>query len=371
MAKKVCILTSVHLAFDTRIFHKQAKTLTKAGYDVTLIARHDRDEVVDGIKIIALPKPRNRFWRMLGTWRVFRLALRQKADVYHFHDPELLPAGLLLKMMTKGRVIYDVHEDVPKDILTKRWLPSIARKPVAFLVDILEKKASSRLDYIVTATDNIRKNFKGLTKVVTINNYPILQEFRPTSISVPGQVIVIYTGLLCEERGISEIVRAMAYLKIFKNVKLRLYGVFDTANYQEKVTKLEGFERVEYFGWIKPEFLWQKISEAFIGIVCFHPDPNHVYAMPTKLFEYMAAGLPVIASDFALWKEIVEGNSCGLTVNPLNPEEIAGAITYLLDHPEEAKKMGDNGRRAVIEKYNWEKEGEKLLDLYQELTAKG
>ena len=96
MNKKVCILTSVHTPFDTRIFHKQAKSLLKAGYDVTLIAQHDKDELVGGIRMVALPKPKNRLWRMLGTWRVFKLALKQKAEIYHFHDPELLPWGWLL-----------------------------------------------------------------------------------------------------------------------------------------------------------------------------------------------------------------------------------------------------------------------------------
>ncbi len=97
--EKVCILTSVHSLFDIRIFHKQAKTLAKAGYDVTLIVQHTRDEVIEGIKVIALPKPKNRFHRMIGlVFRVFRLALTQKADVYHFHDPELLPVGVLLRL---------------------------------------------------------------------------------------------------------------------------------------------------------------------------------------------------------------------------------------------------------------------------------
>ena len=113
MNKKVCILTSVHTPFDTRIFHKQAKSLLKAGYDVTLIAQHDRDELVGGIRIIALPKPKNRLRRMLGTWRVCKLAFKQKAEIYHLHDPELLQIGLLSKILGK-KVIYDVYEEYPK-----------------------------------------------------------------------------------------------------------------------------------------------------------------------------------------------------------------------------------------------------------------
>jgi len=120
-------------------------------------------------------------------------------------------------------------------------------------------------------------------------------------------------------------------------------------------------------GWIKTEDMWRKMAEATIGLVCFHPAANHVNAMPTKLFEYMAAGIPVVASNFPLWKEIVEGSSCGITVNPLEPKDIADAVQHLIDHPDEAEMMGENGRRAVLQKYNWENERQKLLALYHDL----
>ena len=365
--RRVCILTSVHPPFDTRIFHKQAKTLVKAGYDVTLIAQHDKNEVVDGVKIIALPKPRNRFWRMLGAWRVFKLAFKQKADVYHFHDPELLPMGLLLKLLTKGKVIYDVHEDYPKAILSKYWLSSIIRKPVSSIFNLVEKTISQRLDCVITATDDIAQRFKQ-DKTVAIKNYPLVATIEPKSKHDDSEnPTVIYAGGLAEERGISEIVQAMEYLDSSKNIKLVLYGRFSPDSYEKEVKKLKGFEKVEYRGWIEPEELWLKMSATTAGVVCLRPVERYIVGMPVKLFEYMAAGLPVVASNFPLWKEIVEGNNCGLTVNPLDPREIADAVEYLLEHPEEAEAMGRNGRKAVMEKYNWENESKKLLDLYEEL----
>jgi glycosyltransferase involved in cell wall biosynthesis len=369
MGKKVCILTSVHPPFDTRIFHKQAKTLVKAGYDVTLIAQHDGDEVVDGIKIIALPKPKNRFQRMMGTWRVFRIALRQKADVYHFHDPELLPAGMLLKILTKGRVIYDVHEDYPAAILTKHWLTPPVRKPIAKIANYIEKWGASRLNYIVAATKDIAGKFERTGEVATIKNYPIVERFQPIPRCDTGQPTLIYAGGLSPIRGISEIVHAMTYLDSCRNARLVLYGKFETESYRGLVQGLQGFDWVEYRGLVKPEDAWQQLGFATIGIVCFLPAPNHINAMPNKLFEYMAAGIPVVASNFPLWKEIVEGNNCGLTVNPLCPSEIARAIEYLLDHPAEALHMGENGRRAVLEKYNWEAESKKLLEIYERLFS--
>ena len=140
MNAKVCVLTTVHPPFDTRIFYKQARTLARAGYKVVLIAQHNRDEMVDGVKIVALPKPRNRFARIFGlTWRAFHLALRERAEIYHFHDPELLPIGVLLKIFTRAKVIYDVHEDVPEQILTKHWIPCLLRRPLAGVFNAFEK----------------------------------------------------------------------------------------------------------------------------------------------------------------------------------------------------------------------------------------
>ncbi len=366
-AKKISILTSVHPPFDTRIFHKQARSLVKAGYDVTLIAQHDKDEVVDGIQIVALPKPKNRFWRMMGTWRLFKIASKQQADIYHFHDPELLPVGVLLKILTRGKVVYDVHEDYPKAILTKYWLPSIVRRPAAAIFFFLERWVASWLDYIIAATDDIARKFESSGRVTAIRNFPLVKSIETGYRRVTEQPILIYAGGLTRERGISEIIQAMAYTDKSKNVRLVLYGKFDPEDYQEVVQGLKGFDRVEYRGWIAPEDVWQKISEATVGIVCFHPMPNHINAMPNKLFEYMGAGLPVIASNFPLWKDTVLANNCGLTVDPLNPEEIAIAVEYLIMHPDEARDMGENGRKAVLDEYNWENECKKLLTLYEDL----
>jgi len=366
---KVCILTSAHPPFDTRIFHKQAKSLVTAGYDVTFIAQHDKNEVVDGVRIVALPKPKNRLWRMLGTWRVFKLALKQKAAIYHFHDPELIPVGLSLKLLTKAKLIYDVHEDYGKAVLSKYYLPEYTRKVVAQLTNLTEKSTATFFDAIIVAADDLLKRFSSHKRAVAVRNFPILPEFTIVE-STPGidaAFSLIYAGALSEERGISEIVQAMEYLDYSRNVRLMLYGKFVPESYEGEVRRLKGFEKVEYRGWIRLEDVWRRMNQVDVGIVCFRPVESHTKGVPTKLFEYMAAGLPVIASNILLWKEIVEGNNCGLTVDPLNPREIARAVEYLIEHPEEARKMGGNGRKAVLEKYNWENESKKLLALYEDL----
>jgi glycosyltransferase involved in cell wall biosynthesis len=88
------------------------------------------------------------------------------------------------------------------------------------------------------------------------------------------------------------------------------------------------------------------------------------------MFEYMSASLPLITSNFPFWKEIVEGNNCGICVNPLNPQEIADAIKYIINNPKEAEKMGKNGRDAVEKKYNWTIEEIKLFKVYESIVNK-
>ena len=150
-------------------------------------------------------------------------------------------------------------------------------------------------------------------------------------------------------------------------VKLSLYGNFSPNDYELKLVNLKGFRKVEYLGWVEHEKVAELLKDYDAGIVCLHPIPNYITALPIKLFEYMAAGLPVIASNFPLLREIVEGNNCGLCVNPLKPKQIAGALKYFIERPEESKKMGENGRKAVLEKYNWENENKKLSKLYHDI----
>jgi len=366
---KVAHLTTVHHFNDTRIFHKECKTLSKAGFKVVFIVPHDRDEVVDRIKVKAIAKPRGRRERMSRTvWQVYRTALKENAAVYHFHDPELITIGILLRLSGK-KVVYDVHEDVPKQILSKEWISKPLRSIIAKAVQGIEYLGAKVFTAVVPATPKIGERFYKLNNcTVVVQNFPLLKELK-----VEGKPFterpkaITYVGGITELRGIYEMVKAMGLLPVESDAKLILGGNFTPKELEEKVKSLPGWNRVDYRGWLNRKQMAELFANVRIGLVLFHPAPNHIYAQPNKLFEYMSAGVPVIASNFPLWKEIVEGNNCGLTVNPLDPQEIAGAIKYLLDRPELCEEMGKNGRRAVEEKYNWEREKLKLLELYSHL----
>lgn len=369
MNKKICIITTVHPVFDSRIFHKQAKTLVKAGYDVVLIAQHDKKETVEGIQIVPLPKPKNRLQRIFSlTYKAMRLALKQKAVIFHFHDPELLPVGLILKLVTRKKVIYDVHEDYPQSIRAKYWVSKYVRSLISIIIDKIEKFVSNSVDTTITVTDAIESRFKK-EKTIQIRNYPLLDMINLESRKSFSEnyVKLIYVGGLSKDRGIIEVVKSLELIDASIKVEMVLLGKFFELDTEKMVKKLDGFKKVKYKGWVSRNKVYEELHTSDIGIVCLHSNDRYEFSLPVKLFEYMSAGLPVIASNFAVWSQIIKENECGIMVDPLNPDEIARAIEYLAKNPELRRKMGENAKKAVIEKYNWEEESKKLISLYDKL----
>ena len=367
---KICILTSVHPVFDTRIFHKQAKTLVWAGYNVVLVAQHNKNDIVDGIKIIALLKSKNRFYRILFLARkAYKIALKEKADIYHFHDPELLPWMVLLKKKTGAKIIYDVHEDIPKQILSKHWIPKFLRKFIAFVFNFFEKRVARKFDYIILAGDDIK--IKANKKIV-IRNYPFKNLIDFDNIN-KNYSKFIYIGTIGDGRCIEEIITSLHYVK--KNIKLFIIGDCNNKKYIEKLekaTKKQKKHQIIFLDHMPYKNALNELQLCIAGFILLKPNSNNISAVSrnNKLYEYMSCATVVIASNFPLWKQMIEGNKCGICVNPLESKEIAKAIEYLIEHPREAKQMGENGRKAVLEKYNWENESKKLLKIYEKFSKK-
>lgn len=371
MGARVCILTTVHSAFDTRIFHKEAKTLVKAGYDVTLIVQHTRGEVVDGVKIVTLPKPHNRFVRVFGlTWRALCRALLQRANVYHVHDPELLPVAALLKIITRKRIIFDIHENVPAQIRTKEWIPRCLRPILALSYQAIERSLLALVDAVVLAEDSYLPRYKHCKQCLIVHNYPHLRP-APLSRVSNERFQVVYVGGITEQRGAISMLEAAAVLRDRGvDVNWVLVGPICPHALEVKIKETsKNLPGVKLVGALPFEEAQEVIRASDVGIAILKPIPNYVASLPTKMLEYISTGIPVICSDFPLWRNIVEGNNCGLCVDPLGPKETANAIEYLIGHPDEVRKMGQHGRRAVLEKYNWESEGKKLIDLYERILS--
>lgn len=366
---KIAHLTSAHPRFDTRIFLKQCRSLAAAGHEVSLVVADGLgDEQRDGVRILDAGKPRGRLHRMIGaTRRVLKRALALDADLYQFHDPELLPAGLALKRRGK-RVVFDAHEDLPRQILSKAYLNPAVRRSIAAAMAAFERFACRRFDTVIAATPTIRDKFARMgASAVDINNFPLPGELEANIPWSEKRTEVCYVGGISAVRGIAEMVAAMALTKA--GARLNLGGKFSEADVKTRVEKMPGWAQVNELGFLSREEVRAVLGRSLAGIVTFLPEPNHIESQPNKMFEYMSAGLPVIGSDFPLWREIIEGNECGLCVDPLDPTKIAAAIDRLVRSPGEARRMGENGRRAVAERYNWSAEEKKLLALYENLQA--
>lgn len=365
---KIAVLTSVHPRTDTRIRVKQLPSIVKlADTQVRLFVMDGKgDEVVSGVQIIDLgSSPRSRFSRALsGNWRMWCACRRWKANIVHFHDPELIIVGFALKIFST-KIIYDVHEDVPRQVLAKYWIPPILRRPVAVAASAFEWLAAKSFDGVVTATQTIANRFPE-NKTVTVQNFPILQELvasesAPYTERAPH---FTYVGGITAIRGSFEMVRAIGRVSN-DAARLQLAGNFSPQTHKQELEQESGWKRVDFKGWASRAELVHILSTVRAGLVVLHPTRNYPDALPVKMFEYMAAGLPVIASDFRLWRQIVDRAGCGLLVDPLDPDAIAVAMQWLLNHPEEAEAMGRQGRKAVEEIYNWEPEAEKLTGLYR------
>lgn len=363
---KVIHLTSAHSRYDIRIFAKMCSSLAAFGYDVNLVVADGKGyEEKNNVKIYDVGKPFKRIERMIkSSLLVYKMALFLNGDIYHIHDPELLPYAYLLKCKGK-KVIFDSHEDTPKQILTKPYLNKRLLIPISFIYEKFEKYICSKLDYIVTATSFIKDIFiKYNINTQVINNYPILGELECTK-KTNKKNQICYVGGLMPIRGIYELVESMRYVN--NNVSLAFAGnFFEGINEKELYNRISK-EKLVLKGFLNRAQVSELLSSSLAGVVTFLPFSNHINAQPNKMFEYMSAGLPVIGSDFPLWKEIIEDNHCGICVNPMNPKEIAEAIDYLYEHKDEAEQMGLNGKKSVYKKYNWDIEKKKLLNIYEKL----
>lgn len=364
--------TTVHPRTDTRIRVKEVATLARHWPgQVFLFVQDGKGDEADargGFRIHDTGAPeRGRLRRMtVGAFRMYRAVRRARPRVAHFHDPELLPWAMLLRLQG-CRVIYDMHEDLPLQLRHKAYLSPSAARTLGLLAELLERVAIRVLSGAIVVVPAMQKRFARYGTIL-LANFPSLAEFPAMPGDEPQRVPgrFVYVGGLVGVRGIREMVDAVALVKD-ERARLHLMGSFSDPSLETGTAERPGWQRTEFLGWSSRETVVSELSQASAGLVLLHPTPQYVIAYPVKMFEYMAAGLPVIASDFPLWREIVEGAGCGLLVDPLDPQAIADAMQWILDHPEEAAEMGRRGRKAVEERFNWEAESEKLVALYRNL----
>lgn len=292
-------------------------------------------------------------------------ALKSKATIVHFHDPHLLIVGVMLRLCGK-KVIYDAHEYVPglimrADNLGPKWVRTIISKCFEKAENVMARAFS----LIIAATPSIAERFhKKNIAAIIVNNYPRLEEY-PSELISSKKRQAAYAGYISEDRGIREMIMACALAK----VKLVLMGTFESSVLMKKCQQMPEWSNVEYLGQVNRRKMVAQVSESSVGLLTIKPLPNHIESQPNKMFEYMAMGIPVIGSNFPLWRLVLEANQCGLCVDPLDPRDIANAILDVIADPKKQADMGKRGSELVKEKYNWDAEGCKLLQAYRGLDG--
>jgi glycosyltransferase involved in cell wall biosynthesis len=370
--KKVVHITTVHHHLDPRIYYKQCQSLQKAGFNVNLIVPIEKStDLGNLIEIIPIKKYKNKLLRMIfSSFEAYKEARKLGADYIHIHDPELLPVAWLLKSK-RNIVIYDIHEDYETSILQKDYLIKPLRKLIAKLYKFSETIFTKNIE-LCLAEKYYQENYPNGKCIL---NYPIINSTLINN-QIEKEPLVnelIYTGNISVDRGafvhaklplIDEKVSVYYYGKCPANLAER---IIDKAGSRANKIFIEGIDRYIPKEEIEKNYIRQRW---LAGIALFPPTEHYMKKELTKFFEYMSAGIPILCSDFPIWKQFVEKYECGLSVNPNDDNQIKEAIDYLRTNPNKAVEMGNNGKKAVIDHLNWEKEGKKLVEWYHKIGQK-
>jgi len=373
---KICMMSSVHRALDNRIFFREARTLARAGHEVTLIAVHDRDEIRDGVRIVALPQvPRWR--RPVLWWLLVRRALTTDADIFHFHDPELLFVVPLLRLRSGRPTVYDVHEAYPEFFAVKDYLPAWVRYPMAWMFRLLEPPLARLHSALVFADDATPASFRRLARPkVVLHNFPDTELIKAGGARLDSVATrpprVLFLGGVERNRGSGLMIEAFAQVHHrVPDARLVLVGHFTPPELEQEVlrdARRHGVEHaIEIVGRVPFDEIGGHLERAAVGWVPLQPCAKNQKNVPTKLFEYMSYGLPVVCGDLVPTRPFVEDGVSGKLVRADDPRAHADALIELLVNRDRAAEMGMRGRSLVLTRFNWRAVEGRLLDLYEQL----
>lgn len=370
---RICHISTVHPPGDVRVFHRECGSLARAGYDVHLVIRAPRAETIDGVHLHPLPNVRARLLRIpFLPWIALRRALRTCGDIYHYHDPELIPVGFVLRWLFRKKVVYDVHEFIPGQVMGKLWLPRWSRRAVALAYRVVEKLLTPGQQFVL-ANENCVPFYP--PSACLVRNYPLLRD-SPKAANDEERFsrrppLLVYIGGVSEDRGALlyvDLVQGLAARGI--DVRLMIIGPA-SASFGRRLTAYIAdtgtASRVTLTGRLESAAAMAHAAEAAIGLCLLYPSPNYTTCLATKILEYMMVGTPVLASDFAHWRPYVIGERAGRLADPGNLDEVVEMCAAMLADPAELRAMGARGADAARERYHWGSEFEALTACYHRL----
>ena len=370
--KKIVIVAPVHRYNDVRIFQKEAHTLADQGYKVILLARTSQPLLEDGIEVKPVPEANRRLVRFLKLPLVFRMALKERGDVYHLHNPDTLPIAMALKLCG-NRVIYDTHEDFAQRILIRDWIPKLIRPIIASLVATLEAIVARMVDISIATQPDVQTRLG--KNALLIENAPItkghlIDKAYLFTQTIPKQndfLRLVYIGGISRTRGLFAMLEALAIANQKTPCRLWLIGS-GLEPELEQARNHPAWKFVDYLGLLPQWQAFGYVINSDVGLITLLDVAGYSQINPNKLYEYLVFGVPFIASDFEKWQDHLKGFKAGLFVNPADSPAIASKILWFIEHGDEKLKMGNRGK-AFIESYNWELESIKLIEAYQKILA--
>jgi len=369
----VCHISTVHPHTDVRIFHRECCSLVKAGYEVHLVIPCGESCIKEGVHFHSIRRVRNRFLRMLiMPWAAMWIALKTQSSIYHYHDPELLFMGFMLKWIFCKKVVFDIHEAVVRSLTSKSYLPQFTRKPMSLCYQFLERIFITG-QALVIANKNSEQDYT--KKTYLVQNYPLLDEetirFAEARTKMPEVPLFVYVGVVAKVRGAEVSIDLAAKLvEREHDFRMQIIGQYSAVygnKLKLKIKELNLQNVVQLPGHMNWFEAMKLVSNASIGMCLLLPTPNYTTCLATKIIEYMMCGTPVLCSKYDHWKPYVEGEGTGMMVDPTNIDEVADVSEKMLSDPDELVVMGRRGVAAVRNKYNWESEFKTLLKCYDDL----
>jgi glycosyltransferase involved in cell wall biosynthesis len=371
----VCHLSPIESRRDERAFSRECLPSLRYGLRPRILAPYSSERTLQGVDYVSLPKSRGRILRILLAPRFLQVALRQQADIYHVHSPELILVGLILKFIFGKKVIYDTREDFPSMMLTKTYLPVRLRKITSRIVASFERLAAYLVDGFITAdSGSLRPHAKaGKSRKLVFYNFPNLNYF-PEPPAVEKQFDLVYRGGLSERAGTFVLLNALRLLKE-QGIPLRLlmFGYADNQQTEESIRDLVfglGIaDLVTLKGVIEHDDMAATLNQARIAVCPLQAIPKFLNNIPVKVLESWACGLPVIATDLPPIRPFFGNRPYGLLVKPGDIIGLAEAIRKMAKSDQLIAEYGRQARKAVVERYNSDLEIRKLLVLYEEVLS--
>ncbi len=377
---KICLLNVLHEPLDKRMYYKVARSLVDAGHELTSIAPRPSNppgaDCLDApshkdVHFVLIPAATGFPSRLLSVFRLFRLGRRERADLYIAPEPESWVAALLIKAVSGGKVALDMHEHIPSEFA--KFFPKPTRALVERITVLFMRLFARFTDLIILTRESFDVFWQGLAapRVTVINTNhlqapcaDIPEALRAAHADKPT---LIHQGIFGDVRGSYQLLEAMKLtakkLPEARCLVLGHYVYGDETAYRQAIRDAGLEDNILMLDPVPFDAVPAHIAVSRVGLILFQPGPrNHTLAMPHKLFDYMRESRPVIAPAFSIEvARIVQEADCGILVDSASPEEIAAAMLHLLRNPEEAARLGRNGRRLVEEKYNWEQDARRLL----------